>query len=51
MSRCWEEGRTVPGYAVDHVVPHRQDPRLMWDTNNLQVLCRSCHNRKAQAGL
>ena len=31
---------------VDHIVPHRGDARLLYDENNLQSLCKSCHSRK-----
>jgi 5-methylcytosine-specific restriction protein A len=31
---------------VDHVVPHRGDRQLFWDTSNHQALCHSCHSRK-----
>ena len=52
MSECYDKGRITPAYQVDHVVPHRQDPVLMWDSeNNWQSLCASCGSRKSKAGL
>lgn len=34
---------------VDHVRPHRGDPDLFWDADNLQSLCKPCHSRKTVA--
>lgn len=31
---------------VDHIIPHRGDQQLFWDTNNWQGLCKPCHSRK-----
>jgi 5-methylcytosine-specific restriction enzyme A len=51
MSQCYDEGRTTPAMQVDHVIPHRNDPGLMWDElGNWQSLCRACHTRKTAAG-
>lgn len=44
---CESHGRLTPASVVDHIVPHKGDQRLFWDTtNNWQSLCRSCHSRK-----
>lgn len=43
---CGEVGLVVEATEVDHVVPHRGDPALMWDRSNWQALCKSCHSRK-----
>jgi len=52
MSRCADEGVITLATQVDHVVPHRGDPTLMWDEiGNWQALCRECHHRKTRAGL
>jgi 5-methylcytosine-specific restriction protein A len=52
MSQCRDEGRIVAAVIVDHVTPHKGDPRLAWDqTGNLQALCASCSGRKSKAGL
>ena len=32
--------------VVDHVKPHRGDPKLFWDESNFQALCVQCHNEK-----
>lgn len=35
-------GRVEPGYQVDHIVPHKGDPKLFWDRKNWQTLCQAC---------
>jgi 5-methylcytosine-specific restriction enzyme A len=35
----------VAGRIVDHKVPHRGDPVLFWDPDNLQTMCQEHHNR------
>ena len=32
--------------VVDHIIPHRGDPSLMWDESNWQSLCKPCHDSK-----
>ena len=44
--KCLAAGRFVTATVVDHVVPHRGDPVLMWDEGNWQALCKPCHDRK-----
>lgn len=37
------------GEAVaDHKTPHRGDEALFWDENNLQCLCKTCHDSTKQ---
>lgn len=43
---CGARGRTVEAKVVDHVIPHKGDMTLFWDTSNWQPLCKSCHDRK-----
>ncbi len=43
---CAELGVVEAATDVDHIVPHRGDPVLFWDRNNLQSLCHPCHSRK-----
>ena len=47
---CSHEGRTTPAGIVDHILPRRHFPELIYDENNLQSLCQtrpySCHQRK-----
>ena len=35
--------------VADHKTPHRGDPELFWDENNLWCLCAGCHNTVKQA--
>lgn len=44
--RCQGKGGLTPATIVDHIVPHRGDYRLMWDTDNWQSLCKQCHDIK-----
>ena len=32
----------------DHIKPHRGDERLFWDEENLQTLCKPCHDQMKQ---
>ena len=45
---CSELGRVVPATVVDHIVPHRGDMRLFWDSSNWQSLCKTCHDSHKQ---
>lgn len=40
---CRANGVTQPAEVVDHVVPHRGDRMLFWDSTNWQALCSACH--------
>lgn len=33
---------------ADHRQPHRGDEQLFWDADNLQTLCKPCHDRHKQ---
>lgn len=46
---CQREGRVEPATVVDHIVPHRGDPRLFWDEANWQPLCKRHHDRDKQS--
>ena len=35
--------------VADHKRPHRGDPALFWDPQNLWCLCSPCHNSAKQA--
>jgi 5-methylcytosine-specific restriction protein A len=39
-------GQLVAATVVDHIVPHKGDRSLFWDSDNWQPLCKSCHDRK-----
>lgn len=46
---CEKQGITKAATVVDHIVPHKGDTALFWDTtNNWQGLCASHHNRDKQ---
>ena len=46
--QCMKEGRYVKAMDVDHVIPHRDDPKLFWDESNWQALCHRCHSIKTR---
>ena len=48
--QCELEGYTTGATEVDHVVPHRGDVTLFWDSGNWSALCRSCHSKKTRGG-
>ena len=41
-------GKYVPATVVDHVIPHRGDQALFWDSSNWQSLCTTCHSAHKQ---
>ena len=43
---CMKRGVLTMATDVDHFKPHLGDPRLLYDEENLQSLCKSCHSRK-----
>jgi len=45
---CQREGRVTPARVVDHIIPHKGDTSLFWDTSNWQSLCETHHNRDKQ---
>lgn len=45
-AECERHGRTTAATVVDHVIPHKGDQSLFWDSDNWQPLCGTCHNRK-----
>ena len=45
---CDRIGRVTAAGVVDHVIPHRGDPALFWDAENLQSLCKPCHDAGKQ---
>ena len=45
-AECLKQNNITPSTVVDHIVPHRGDPVLMWDETNWQALCKRCHDRK-----
>ena len=47
-AKCSEGGRLRKATVVDHVIPHKGDQRLFWDTGNWQALCKRCHDSTKQ---
>jgi 5-methylcytosine-specific restriction protein A len=47
---CIARGLRVLTVDVDHIRPHKGDPYLFWNLENLQGLCKACHSRKTTAG-
>ena len=45
---CLAEMRVTAATVADHVVEHKGDPALFWNTGNLQSLCSSHHSRDKQ---
>src|SRR5262245_51723007 len=45
---CAARGRVEAARVVDHIVPHKGDRELFWDTSNWQALCTACHNKHKQ---
>jgi len=43
---CAKHNRITPATEVDHIVPHKGDPVIFWNTDNWQALCKPCHSRK-----
>jgi len=41
-------GAVVQAEVVDHIVPHRGDQALFWDSKNWQALCKRCHDSHKQ---
>ena len=41
-----KQGVYTKATVVDHIVPHRGDPKLFWDPDNWQTLCKRCHDKK-----
>lgn len=40
------EIRITAAVVVDHIVPHRGDMKLFWDSTNWQSMAKTCHDRK-----
>ena len=42
---CADLGLIVNATIVDHIKPHKGNESLMFDENNLQSLCKVCHDK------
>lgn len=45
---CDNDGRVRAGQVVDHIEPFRGNFELFRDKDNLQTLCKSCHDKHKQ---
>lgn len=45
-NQCLKNGKITAATVVDHVLPHRGNMKLFWDTSNWQSLCSTCHAKK-----
>ena len=43
---CTEAGFTVAAEHIDHIEPAHLAPERFWDRDNIQPICRDCHERK-----
>lgn len=41
---CLARDIVEPATVADHVTRHNGDPELFWDPDNLQSLCKYCHD-------
>ena len=46
---CQSHGQITAADTVDHKKPHRGDKKLAFDPENLQSLCKPCHDIHADA--
>lgn len=46
---CTQKGKTTSTQIVDHIIPHKGDWELFADKNNLQGLCKKCHDSTKQS--
>lgn len=40
---CKNNNKVVPGNSVDHIIPWTEENDFMYEEDNLQTLCASCH--------
>lgn len=45
---CAQQGRVEAASVVDHIRPHEGDPSKFWDAENMQALCKRCHDSHKQ---
>jgi 5-methylcytosine-specific restriction protein A len=45
-AECQRQGKITRATIVDHIKPHKGNLDLFWDEDNLQSLCKSCHDSK-----
>ena len=47
--RCGKIEADTSQLVADHKTPHQGDPDLFWDFDNLQCLCKPCHDSDKQS--
>jgi len=45
-AECRGEHLLTPASVADHIKPHKGDPKLFYDADNLQSMCKQHHDRK-----
>lgn len=45
-AECERNGNIATATVVDHIIPHKGDKSLFWESSNWQPLCKSCHDSK-----
>jgi 5-methylcytosine-specific restriction enzyme A len=45
-AHCEAAGKVTIATDLDHIVPHKGDMALFWDSDGWQGLCKSCHSIK-----
>jgi len=45
---CAQRDIYTPATVVDHIKPHKGDEALFFNFDNLQSLCKACHDRHKQ---
>lgn len=48
---CAQQGKRVKATVVDHIIPHKGNMALFANENNLQSLCKQCHDAKTMREL
>lgn len=49
-AECLKKDIYTPATVVDHIIPHRGDKKLFWDSSNWQPLCKHHHDMKTARG-
>jgi 5-methylcytosine-specific restriction endonuclease McrA len=47
--RCLIEGKTTAATVANHRIPHKGDPALFWDSENLESTCKRHHDSHIQS--
>jgi len=45
-AECERQDKLTPADVVDHIIPHKGDSTLFWNTDNWQPLCKRHHDIK-----